>query len=379
MSDYEMIVVGLGGVGSAAAFHLSKRGHTVLGIERFHPAHEFGSSHGHSRITRMAYAEDPAYVPMMQRSYQLWRQLEHEAGRQLLTMTGGLMLGHPRSSIVSGALRSAQEWGLPHEILDSAEVQRRFPTLTPESDEQGIYEPDAGFVRPETSVLAHTELARHYGANLHHGEPVQHWEDTNDTVKVTTDQATYAAKKLVFCGGPWTPELFPQLDVPLVVERQVMHWFVPENGVELYQPDRHPIYIWEAEPELPIYGFPAQDGQDSVKVAFYRPPGSPTITTPSHIARTVSEEEISEITSYLEPRIPTLPARHKTAHTCMYTMTPDHNFLIGPHPQNSRVIMGAGFSGHGFKFVPVLGEILADLATQGETQHDITLFAPDRR
>ena len=301
MSTYDAIVVGLGGMGSAAAHRLAARGERVLGIEQFHPAHVLGSSHGRSRITRQAYAEHPSYVPLMRRAYELWRQVEQESGRRLLTLTGGIMLGAPESSLVSGARLSAQRWDLPHELLEPAEVRQRFPTLTPSDDEQGVYEPDAGFVRPEESVLAHCELAERAGAALRFGERVVRWETTADGVRVATGQGAYAARRLVLCAGPWSPELLADLGVSLVIERQVMHWFEPRGSLARFQPDRHPVYLWEVDAESLFYGFPAQDGQASLKVAFYHRPG---VTTPDQIDRTVTAAEVQDITDYVASRVP---------------------------------------------------------------------------
>ncbi|MGP4014636.1 N-methyl-L-tryptophan oxidase [Saccharopolyspora sp. 5N708] len=371
--SYDVIVVGLGGMGSAAAHRLAARGQRVLGIEQFHAAHDLGSSHGNSRITRLAYSEHPSYVPLMRRSYELWREVERESGRRLLTMTGAVMLGDPDSSVVSGALLSAQQWGLPHEVLEPAEVRRRFPTLHPRDDELAVVEDSAGFVRPEQAVLAHSDLATRAGARLHYGERVIDWTTTASSAQLTTDRGTYVADRLVFCPGAWAPELLADLGIPLVVERQVMHWFQPRGGVDRFED--HPVYLWEADPEHIVYGFPAQDGEECVKVAFYRRPG---ITTPDSIDRTVHPAEVEEIAAYLADRIPGLAGHHLRSKACMYTLTPDHHFVIGPHPGHPRVVVACGFSGHGFKFVPLVGEVLADLVVDGATSHDIALFDPTR-
>ena len=285
------------------------------------------------------------------------------------------MLGGPDSSLVSGARLSAQRWDLPHEVLEPAEVRRRFPTLTPSDNELGVYEPDSGFVRPEESALAHSELAERAGAELRFGERVVHWETSADAVQVTTERGTYSADRLVFCAGPWSPELLADLGVSMVVERQVMHWFEPHGGVAPFQPGRHPVYLWEADAESLFYGFPAQDGEDSVKVAFYHRPG---VTTPDEIDRSVATAEVEDIAGYLARRVPSLTGRHVRSQTCMYTLTPDHDFVVGAHPQHPRVVVAAGFSGHGFKFVPLIGEVLADLVVDGETAHDIGMFDPSR-
>lgn len=376
MHSYDAIVVGLGGMGSAAAYELAARGQRVLGLERFHRAHDRGSSHGRSRITRQAYAEHPAYVPLMRRAYELWRQAERDSGRRLLTLTGGIMVGKPDSALVSGARLSAETWGLPHEVLSPDDVRRRFPTLAPGEDETGVYEPNAGFVRPEEAVLAHSELAERAGAELRYGEPVTRWEAGDDEVRVTTSEATYSAGRLVFCAGPWSPELLADLGVPLVVERQVMHWFQPYGDIASFRPGRHPVFLWEEDADTLLYGFPAHDGQDTVKAAFYH---RPCVTDPETVDRTVATGEVREIAEHLADKIPSLAGRHVASQTCLYTLTPDHDFVVGAHPRHPRVIVGAGFSGHGFKFAPVIGEILADLAIGGVTPHDIALFDPSRK
>ncbi|MGH3097736.1 MAG: N-methyl-L-tryptophan oxidase [Streptosporangiales bacterium] len=372
---FDVIVVGLGGMGSAAAQRLAGRGLRVLGLERFGPAHDLGSSHGRSRVTRQAYAEHPSYVPLMRRAYELWREVERESGRSLLTLTGGIMIGAPDSAVVSGARRSAEQWGLPHEVLDAAEVRRRFATLTPADGELAVYEPACGFVRPEESVLAHGELASSAGAELHHHEPVRDWSESAESVRVTTDRATYTADRVVFCAGPWSSALLPDLDVPMVVERQVMHWFEPRGDVAPFHPDRHPVYLWEVDADSLFYGFPAQDGESCVKVAFYHRPG---VTDPDEVDRQVSAAEVDEIADHLAERVPSLAGRHLVSKTCMYTLTPDHDFVLGVHPEHPRAVVAAGFSGHGFKFVPLVGEVLADLVVDGRTRHDIALFDPTR-
>ena len=227
---HDVIVIGLGGMGSAAAAHLAARGQRVLGLERFGPAHDRGSSHGGSRIIRQSYFEDPAYVPLLLRAYELWRELEADSGADLMTLTGGLYFGRPDSPTVAGSLRSSRQWDLPHELLDAAEIRRRFPTMTPADDEVGLYEADAGLVRPEATVAAHLALAGQRGADLRFDEPVLDWSTTADGVRVTTAAGTYTAGRLVICPGAWAPELLADLGVPLTVERQVLYWFRPTGA-----------------------------------------------------------------------------------------------------------------------------------------------------
>jgi sarcosine oxidase len=375
MTNYDVIVIGLGGMGSAAAAHIAGRGARVLGLERYGPAHALGSSHGGSRIIRQAYFEDPAYVPLLRRSYELFEQLERDSGSDLLTITGGLYLGMPESETVAGSLRAAQEWDLPHELLSAGEIRRRFPTFSPTFGEVGVYEAVAGFVRPEATVTAHLELAARRGAELRFEEPALEWAADGDGVRVTTAAGTYTADRLVICPGAWAPDLLADLGVPLTVERQVMYWFQPHGGVGPFTPDRQPVWIHGAE-DLQLYGFPAIDGPaGGVKAAFFR---RGEVCTPETIDREVRREEAAFIALQLRALLPTMPDRLLAAVACMYTTTPDQHFVIGTHPKHERVTVACGFSGHGFKFVPVVGEILADLALTGATQHPIALFDPRR-
>jgi sarcosine oxidase len=372
---YDVIVAGVGGMGSAAAYHLAARGQRVLGLEQFGPAHDRGSSHGRSRIIRLAYHEHPSYVPLVRRAYDLWRRAEVESGRRLLTVTGGIMLSTPAGDLVSGARRSADMWGLPHEMLSAAEVRARFPLLAPADPVAGLYEPATGFVRPEEAVLAHTELARAAGADLRFGERVTGWSASAGGVQVTTASGTFSGGRLVLCAGAWSPDLLAGLGVPMVVERQVMHWFEPAAGIAAFAPGRHPVYMWGETDDDLLYGFPAQDGETTVKAAFYR---RPVRCTPDDIDRRVHPDEVAGIRAFMAERIPAAAGRHVVSKTCMYTTTPDRAFVVGRHPAHQNVIVACGFSGHGFKFVPVIGEVLADLATTGHTGHDIGLFDPGR-
>ena len=377
---YDVIVIGLGGMGSATAYQLAARGRRVLGLERHTPAHDRGSSHGQSRIIRQAYFEDPAYVPLLLRAYELWRQIEAETGRDLLVVTGGLMIGAPKSHVVAGAIRSAQEWGLAHDVLDAATIRRRFPQFTPQPHEVALYEELAGFVRPEAAVAAHLDRAATLGAELHFGESVTNWEASagGEGVRVTTGQGTYEAARLVVSPGPWAPELLARLALPLEVERQVMYWFAPVGGDAAFAPDRFPIYIWETG-DATIYGFPTSDGPGTgAKVAFFRVPGPHQVTTPGTIARAVGAAEVAQMRAAIADRIPALNGELLGAKACMYTNTPDEHFVIATLPDAPQVAVAAGFSGHGFKFASTIGEIMADLATDGTTRHPIALFGPGR-
>ena len=377
-SDYDVIVIGLGGMGSAAAYHLAARGQRVLGLERFRAAHSNGSSHGESRIIRLAYFEDPAYVPLLRRSYDLWRRLERDAGKQLLMITGGLMMGPPESEVVSGSIRSAREHDLPHEILDASAIRRRFPPFQPDADVVALYESVSGVLFPEETILAHLKLAARHGAELRFEEPAVEWRaaGSGEGVRVQTPDGTYEAAQLVVAPGAWAPALLAELTLPIQVERQLVFWLDPIGGAEPFLPERFPIYIWEDRNGVQIYGFPAQNGPGGgVKVAFY---GPGVAATPETIGREIHPAEIAAIRRHVAAHIPALAGECVKAQTCMFVNTPDQHFVIAVHPAYPQVSFAAGLCGHGYKFASVVGEILADLATQGATSHPIGLFSPGR-
>lgn len=375
---YDVIVVGLGGMGSAAAYHLARRGQRVLGLERFTPAHDRGSSHGRSRVIRQAYFEDPAYVPLVLRAYELWGEAEQAAGAELLLITGALMIGAPDSEVVAGSLRSAREWDLDHELLDAGDLRRRFPVFAPAADTVALYEAQAGVVRPEAAVEAHLALAAQAGADLRFEEQIVAWEadSSGEGVTVTTGRGTERAGRLVLCPGAWAPELLADLGVALMVERQLQFWFQPSGDPDAFLPGRYPVWVWDGGGDGQPYSLPAIDGPDSgVKAAWFRRGGPCTADT---LDRNVSAAEVGEMAETLRARVPLLPGRFLRAVACMYTNTPDQHFVVAPHPAHPQVAVACGFSGHGFKFAPVIGEILADLAIDGTTAHPIGLFDPRR-
>ncbi len=381
-SVYDVIVLGLGGMGSSAAYHLAARNQRVLGLERYGSPHDRGSSHGHSRVIRQSYFEHPAYVPLLLRAYELWERLEHETGRDLMTMCGGLMIGDEKSTVVAGSLASAREHGLPHEILSAADIRKRYPQLSPKDGEIAFYEKRAGWVHPEETVRAHLDRAAAMGADLHFHEPVTQWQAQTDGggVVVTTAQGQYHASRLVIAPGAWAPETLAALGLPLQVERQILFWFEPTQDLAAFDPSRFPVYIWECENGVQFYGFPKQAGVPGVKVAFFRMAqvGLGQTGSPETIDRTVHPHEIEAIRSFIAPRIPALNGKFLDARTCLYTTTPDEHFVIAQHPEHSQVAIACGFSGHGYKFASVVGEILADLSCDGSTKHPIDLFAPQR-
>ena len=377
--SFDVIVIGLGAMGSAAAYQLARRGRRVLGLERYTPAHDQGSSHGQSRIIRQAYYEDPAYVPLLLRAYDLWWQLERDADESLLQITGGIMIGPPESQVVAGSIRSAQEHGLQHEILDAAEIRRRLPQLTPGPNIIALYEQLGGVLYPEAAIRAHLRLAEAHGATLRFEEPALDWKaaPSGDRVRVTTARGSYEASRLVVAAGAWAPELLADSGLPLTVQRNVLYWFEPTSDHDMFLAERCPIYIWEAEDGSSFYGFPSLPGSPAgVKVAFHN---FGPACTPATIDRQVHEQEVAYMRRWLAERIPGLSRGTLVeAKTCMYTLTPDKDFLIGLHPRHPQVVIASPCSGHGFKFASVIGEILADLALDGVTPHPIGLFDLNR-
>ncbi|MBF2048374.1 MAG: N-methyl-L-tryptophan oxidase [Leptolyngbya sp. IPPAS B-1204] len=373
-TGFDVIVIGLGGMGSATVYQLAQRGQRVLGLEQFTPPHNRGSSHGKSRIIRQAYFEHPSYVPLLLRAYQLWQQIEQETNQKLLFLTGGLMIGPPKSTTVSGSRRSAQEHGLAYEILDAQQIHARFPLLHPDPSAIALFEAKAGFVRPEAAIRAHLQRAAQLGAVLHFEEPVLDWHTTEQGVQVTTAKTTYEAARLVIAPGAWAARLL-KLEIPFVVERQVLYWFEPLRHRELFDCTHLPIYIWDTGDGVQFYGFPADADSEGVKIAFFR---AGEVCTPETIDRTVYPHEVEMMRKYLNQYIPDLNGKLLDTVTCMYTNVPDEHFVIGLHPAYANVVVASPCSGHGFKFASVVGEILADLAINGHTPHPLELFSPDR-
>ncbi len=365
MPTYDVVVAGLGGFGSATAAHLAARGVRVLGIDPRPGAHCEGSSHGESRIVRQVYFEGAAYVPLLQRTYELWADLADESGQALLHRTGGLFLGRPGTRVFRGSQETARHWDLEHEVLDAAEVHRRFPAMRPPDDVAALYEPQAGWVRPESAVAAHLRRAAGAGAELRHDESVTGWTARADGVRVDTTRGVVDAGALVLAPGRWAPELV-RLDLPLVVERRVQHWFAPPE-VDDFRTGRLPVWIWDRADGTSMYGAPAPDGGVDVKAAVHFCGDRPA-----------DQWDVDELAAALGELFPGLGRRHTREAECWYTLTPDEDFVVGPHPESDRVLVACGFSGHGFKFTPVLGEVLADLATSGTTPFDLSTFDPAR-
>lgn len=373
---HDVIVIGLGGVGSAAAWQLALRGQRVLGLESHGVAHDLGSSHGRSRITRRAYMEGAWYVPLVIRSEQLWRELEAAGSVPLLTMTGGLMIGRADSKVVAGALQSAAVHSLPHECLDAATIRARFPVLRPEGDVGGVYERDAGVLAPESCVAACLRAAAGAGAELRFDTRALDWEETASGVRVRTARGTHEAGALVVTAGPWASRLLPDLGVPLTVTREVMFW-LPASEDDTTIAARMPIFMWDRHDEGPVlYGFPALDGpRGGVKVALHMA-GTPA--DPDSVDRAIHGRDVEAIREAVRSRLPALQFPPLHAAVCLYTRSPDLHFLIGRYPASERVVMAAGLSGHGFKFASGIGEALAEIVVDGRCRLDLSPASPAR-
>lgn len=369
MRRYDVIIAGLGAMGSAAAFHAASRGARVLGLDRFSPPHAFGSSHGKSRIIREAYFENPIYVPLVQRAYHNWEQLERLSGRAILRRTGGLMLGRPDSEVVTGTLASAEQHGLAYEVLRAADVHRRFPGFRVSGDMVGVLEKNAGYVVPETAIAAHLALASQFGAELYTGEPVVAWQGRDDGVEVTTPHGTYQAAHLLFAAGAWMGTLLRELNLPLTVERTVQYWFQPNKPTNLFTPSCFPVFLCEYTPGMAFYGIP--DAGDGVKVALHH---HGELSDPDALRRTVAPGEVAQVRDLIRTFLPEADGTLCNTAVCMYTNTPDGNFLIDRYPGFPQVVIASPCSGHGFKFASAMGEQLADLVLNGQPSLDLSPF-----
>jgi sarcosine oxidase len=372
---YNAIVVGLGAMGSATLYHLARRGWRVLGLEQFASGHKQGSSHGDSRIIRETYFEHPLYVPLVRRAHELWRELEDRSGSSLMTITGGIMIGTPDGSVVRGTLRSAEEHELPHEILTPAEVRERFPAFHLDKGLVAVFDPRAGFLDPEACNRAHVKLARDAGADARFSEPMIDWIADGDGVRVTTSSGTYTADRLVIAAGAWDGALLPDLVLPLTIERQAVFWFEPTSDPSLYDLGRFPIYAYEYRAGSICYGFPRLPR--GVKASVMH--DGEIVPSPDSAKRTVDETEVSPLRAALKPILPALSeAPVRESDVCLFTNTPDHDFIIDFHPFFPQVLISSPCSGHGFKFASAIGEIQADLLTKGKTEFDLSPFSIDR-
>ncbi|MCS6852053.1 MAG: N-methyl-L-tryptophan oxidase [Gemmataceae bacterium] len=371
---YDMIVLGLGAMGGATAFELARRGHSVLGLEQYALGHDRGSSHGQTRIIRRAYFEGPEYVPLLHRAYERWYELEQRTGRHLFTVCGCLSIGPPDGTLLAGIRRAAAAHHLDVEPLSPAELRQRYPPFQFADTFHAVYEPHAGFLLAEECVRAHLDEACRLGADLRADEPVVSWEPVGLGVVVRTARGSYAASRLIITAGSWTGALLRDLSLPLTVRRKVVFWFSPPDPRPFLR-HRFPVYLCETSQGF-YYGFPALD-PGGVKVA--RHDGGDLVPDPSALSRVVQPEEARDCLEFLERHLPAAVGPRSRASVCLYTMTPDAHFVLDQHPECPAVVLGAGFSGHGFKFASVVGEILADLAEIGHSRQAIGMFRLTRR
>ena len=383
MTSFDVCVVGLGAVGSAAAWQAAKRGARVVGIEQFEPPHAKGSSHGDTRITRLAIGEGAQYTPLVLRSNEIWREVEAATGETLHVVTGGLILSSPARSATThvpdffeNTLAAARRVGIAHEILGAPALRARFPQFAVRDNEAGYFEPGAGYLRPERCIAAQLGLARKSGAAIRAGERVVAIDDRGGHVRITTDRASYDAGQAILAAGAWLPGfLAPELARTLTVTRQVLFWFEPRGAITEYESPRFPVWIWELqETKHVIYGFPAIDGAGGgVKLATEQYAAT---TTPDTVDRDVSEAEKSRMHRELvAPYLPGLSASCVKAAACLYTATPDFHFLIDRDPSRPRVIIASPCSGHGFKHSAAVGEAVAMMALGAAPRVDLSAFA----
>jgi sarcosine oxidase len=370
-AHFDVAVVGLGAMGSAAIAHLAARGVKVIGIDAYYPAHALSSSHGDSRLIRLGYFEDPSYVPLLQRAYANWRTLEARLREDILTTTGVLQIGKPDSKIVSGTKKSCALHNLPLETLGSDEMRRRFPVFSLDEDEIALLDPQGGYLRPEAAVMGYLKLAASDGAALHFGERVTAIEPGGDGATIISATGRYTASKVIIASGSWIGELVPALRDHAVPIKQVVAWYQPTDGF-MTMPQRMPVFIRDEGENGSFFGFPAI-GVDGVKVgrhAHFREPIDPNQPNPS-----VNERDTHLLDSFINHRLPAAAGVRVRSATCRYTMLPSEDFLLDLLPGDKLIVVASPCSGHGFKFTSVVGEILADLALDGGTNLPIGAFS----
>ena len=420
METFDVIVIGMGAHGSAALWHLSRRSLgdggdlrtgarlRIAGIDRFNPPHKHGSSHGQTRIIRQAYHENPLYVPLVKAAYPLWAELSGLAGKPLFQKTGGLFLGAKDSIVVSGAKLSAETHGIPFDYLDASAIHKRFPVFRPDPDTVGVFEHDAGILFPEDAITASLKIAAANGATLLTDEQVTKITPLQSGIEITTTRTIYRTEKLIVAAGAWLNTLLPELRLPLTINRQVLFWFgdasaanhastenhastasranaanrasgpahtVPAHAVPGHHtgPAQMPIFIWENAKGKMFYGFP--DLGKGIKIAWHH--GGREID-PDQLSQQVTPEEIEEIQKTAAENL-TIDPVFRNSCVCMYTNTPDEDFIIDLHPQHPDIVIASPCSGHGFKFSAIIGRLLADLALKGRTDFDLTPFSIHRK
>jgi len=373
VAGYDVAVIGLGAAGSAALSAVARRGARAIGVERFVPGHDKGSSHGETRVIRLGYFEHPSYVPLLRRTYELWRELEAASGRTLLNVTGIVEIGPPDGTVVPGTLLASRTHGLPHEVLKAPAVMERFPAFHIPRDYLGVLQPDGGFVAVERAIEAQLARARAAGAEIRTGTQVASIAPLGHGVRLAMGPHVVDATKVIVAAGPWVKQLLPALPMALHVTRQVMAWFEPLDAAP-FAAGRFPVFLLESAHGV-HYGFPP-DSSGRLKIAKHHH-GDETVD-PDDCERTVSATDESLIRVAIADHLPAANGKLVAAKTCLYTMTPDGDFVIDRMPGAPDIIVASPCSGHGFKFAPVIGEILADLALTGRTEHDISRFRLNR-
>lgn len=368
---YEVAVIGLGGIGSAILAQSAARGAAVIGVEQYQPAHDRGSSHGRTRMIRKAYFEDPAYVPLLRRAYELWRELEKAAGEKIFNGTGLLTVGEETSAIITGTRRASAEHDLAIESLSRQEMRARYPTVKILDDEAALFEADAGVLDPEGAVNAHLKMARAHGAEMRFGVTMTNWETTDRGFEIVlSGGARIGAQTLVLALGPWFKETLESLGVPIRIQRNVQAWF--GSATNAYRAPGFPAFLLERRGlPAPLYGFP--DFGHGVKAAFH---GLGEETSAQQLDRAIDyARDVEPLIRSLEEWMPGAAQSFRNATACMYTLTPDEHFVIDRAPSHPNLFLCGGFSGHGFKFAPVVGEIAAELALSGGTRHAIDFLS----
>jgi sarcosine oxidase len=373
-AHHDVVVVGVGGMGSATVHHLARRGVDVLGLERYGIPHDRGSSHGNSRIIRLAYHEHPYYVPLLRRAYELWRELQDAHGRRLLFTTGSVAAGPPEGDRVADVVDTCERHDVPYERLSALELAERFPGYGLPDDYEAVFQADGGYLDPERCIVAHVERAHANGATIHGHERVLDWRPTGEGVRVRTTKATYGADHLVVTAGAWAAGLLPELEGLAVPERRVMAWLQPAEPA-LFAPDRFPVFS-VATRDGSYYGFPVHTRPG---FKFGRSPSLPETVDPDAFQSaepTPQDEEL--LRGFAEEFFPAGAGPTLSLETCMLTMSPDDHFVVDRHPEYDSVTVGAGFSGHGFKLSSVVGEQLATLAAGEAPEFDLSPLAMDR-
>jgi sarcosine oxidase len=373
VKHFDSIVVGVGGMGSSAVYNLAKRGQKVLGIEKFDVPHSEGSSHGVNRIIRLAYYEDSSYVPLLRRAYEMWSEIETIAKEQLLYKTGSIDTAPSGHELFEGSLQSCLEHDIPHEILNYRQINERFPGYEMPPGHMGLYQQDGGFVLSERAIVAYVNAAVTEGATIQARETVLKWEPEADGVRVFTDRSEYTADRLVITAGAWTAGMLPSLEELAIPERQVLAWLQPEEP-SLFTPEVFPVFSAFFE-EGRYYGFPVF-GIPGFKIGRYH--HLEEVADPDNVERNVTQEDEDVLRAASARYFPKANGTIMTLKTCLFTNTPDEHFIIDTVPGYPQVAVAAGFSGHGFKFASVVGEILGDLSINGKTRHNIELLNIDR-